>query len=70
MQKVFSLNDGSAVKLTISRYFTPNGTCIHETGIEPDVELEYDAEAQTGEEYNKEQDNQINKAIEVIKEKM
>lgn len=69
VQKVFSLNDGSAVKLTISRYFTPNGTCIHKTGIQPDVELEYDAEAQTGEEYNKAQDNQLNKAIEVIKEK-
>ena len=70
VQKVFSLNDGSAVKLTISKYFTPNGTCIHGKGIAPDVEIEYDASKQTGEVYNKDQDNQLQKAIEVIKGKM
>ena len=70
VQKVFSLNDGSAVKLTISKYFTPNGTCIHGKGIAPDVGIEYDASKQTGEVYNKDQDNQLQKAIEVIKGKM
>ncbi len=70
VQKLFPLGDGSAMKLTVSKYFTPNGTCIHGEGIKPDVEVEYDIKAQTGDEYNKAQDNQLNKAIEVMKEKL
>lgn len=70
VQKLYPLRDGSAVKLTVSKYFTPNGVCIHEKGIEPDVKLEYDAEAQTGDEYSKEQDNQLQKALDVISEKV
>lgn len=70
VQKLYPLRDGSAVKLTVSKYFTPNGVCIHEKGIEPDVKLEYDVEAQTGDEYSKEQDNQLQKALDVISEKV
>ena len=44
VQKVINLSDGSAVKLTVSSYFTPNGNNIHGIGIEPDVEVEFDAE--------------------------
>lgn len=44
VQKVINLSDGSAVKLTVSNYFTPNGNNIHKIGIEPDVEVEFDAE--------------------------
>lgn len=40
VQRIFPLSDGSAIKLTISKYFTPNGNYIHEKGIEPDVVLE------------------------------
>ena len=36
VQKVINLSDGSAVKLTVSSYFTPNGNNIHGIGIEPD----------------------------------
>lgn len=70
VQKVYPLKDGSAVKLTVSKYFTPNGVCIHERGIEPDVTVEYDAEEQDGEEYSKEKDNQLQKAVSVIEEKV
>lgn len=41
VQRIFELPDGSAVKLTVSRYYTPNGVNIHGTGIEPDVEVEW-----------------------------
>ena len=37
VQTVMPLSKGRAVKLTTSRYFTPSGDSIHETGVEPDV---------------------------------
>ena len=37
VQTVMPLSDGRAIKLTTSRYFTPDGRSIHERGIEPDV---------------------------------
>ncbi|MBT8138112.1 MAG: S41 family peptidase [Gammaproteobacteria bacterium] len=40
VQTVMPLSDGRAIKLTTSRYFTPSGRSIHESGIMPDVELE------------------------------
>ena len=39
VQQTFSLGDGSAVKLTTSRYYTPNGVNIQGTGITPDVRV-------------------------------
>ena len=65
VQQMVSLGDGSAMKVTISKYYTPSGVCIHGTGIEPDIELEFDTEA-----YEKdESDNQLQKAIEVLGQK-
>lgn len=62
VQRVFDLKDGTAVKLTVSNYYTPNGNNIHGIGIEPDVEVEYDADA-----YAKDKtDNQLEKAVEVM----
>ena len=40
VQRIFPLSDGSAVKMTISKYFTPDGNFIHEQGIEPDIVIE------------------------------
>lgn len=40
VQRLYPLSDGSAVKLTISKYFTPSGDYIHEKGIEPDIVIE------------------------------
>ena len=40
VQTVIELDDGSALKLTIARYFTPNGRSIQEKGITPDVSVE------------------------------
>lgn len=65
VQQIMSLRDGTAVKMTISRYYTPNGNYIHETGIEPDIEVEFDSEAYKADKT----DNQLNAAIEQV-EKM
>ena len=65
VQQIMPFTDGSAIKITISAYYTPNGRNIHGTGIEPDVECEFDGEAY----YNSETpvDNQLEKAKEVLK---
>lgn len=61
VQKVINLSDGSAVKLTVSSYFTPKGSNIHKIGVEPDVEVAFDAEL-----YKDGTDNQLEKAKEVL----
>ena len=66
VQRINRLEDGTAVKLTVSAYFTPSGQNIHGTGIEPDIELEYDYEAAEKDGT----DNQVEKAIEVLEGKI
>lgn len=62
VQKIFSYDDGSAAKITVSKYYTPNGYNIHKVGIEPDVEVEFDSELYLDSKV----DNQLEKAIEII----
>jgi carboxyl-terminal processing protease len=46
VQSAIKLNDGSGLKLTVARYYTPNGISIQSEGIKPDIEIEdVDAEA-------------------------
>lgn len=66
VQTIYPLEDGDAVKLTTAKYFTPKGNYIHGAGIDPDVELKYEYLNPEGEEYEKQYDNQIQKAIEVL----
>jgi carboxyl-terminal processing protease len=40
VQTIRPLNDGSAIKLTVARYYTPSGRSIQATGIEPDIWIE------------------------------
>ena len=68
VQRMFPLDDGSAIKLTIAKYFTPKGNDIHKIGIEPDVEVELDADAYR--ESDGEKDNQLDAAIECIMQKL
>lgn len=42
VQTIIPLSDGSALKMTTSRYYTPNGTCIHGIGIVPDIQIAAD----------------------------
>ncbi len=66
VQTIKKLSDGSAVKMTTSRYFTPKGENIHGVGISPDIELEYEYTGSADEEYDYHYDNQMQKAIEVL----
>lgn len=45
VQRLLPLSDGTAIKLTISSYYTPKGNNIHGIGIDPDIECEFDSEA-------------------------
>lgn len=64
VQAVRSLKDGSAIKVTMSSYYTPNGRNIHGIGIEPDIICEFDGETYYA--TDREVDNQLNKAKEVL----
>lgn len=58
VQSIIPMSDGSAIKLTSAKYYTPSGVCIHGTGIEPDQVVEYNREA--------EEDNQLQAAIDYL----
>ena len=62
VQQIFSLGDGTSLKLTISEYFTPNGRNIHGIGIKPDIEVKYEYD-----ETNPTKDNQLEAAIQSLK---
>ena len=64
VQRVISLSDGSAVKLTISTYYTPKGKNIHGVGITPDEVVEFEPELY----YNDGIDNQLEAAIAYLKQ--
>lgn len=66
VQTIYPLKDGDAIKLTTAKYFTPKGENIHGTGIEPDVELEFDYQGDRTKGYDEMQDNQVLKALEVL----
>lgn len=70
VQSILPFNDGSAIKVTVSRYFTPRGTCIHGEGITPDVVVELDENLKNKLTIEKSEDNQLQTAIENVKEQM
>jgi len=62
VQNIYSLGDGTSLKLTTSEYFTPNGRNIHGIGIKPDIEVKYEYDAE-----NPTADNQLQAAIKHLK---
>lgn len=40
VQSVYRLDNNTAVKITVAKYYTPSGVSIHNVGIEPDVKVE------------------------------
>ena len=66
VQSIRTLSDGSAVKLTVSKYYTPKGNNIHKTGISPDVEEKLDPNLLNKSDYSHEEDNQLQRAIQVL----
>lgn len=70
VQSIYSFSDGSGLKVTTSRYYTPNGVCIHGTGITPDYIVELSDEAKLKLVIEEDEDVQFQKAVEVIKEQL
>ena len=70
VQQVKPLNDGTGFKYTISQYFTPNGSNIHGTGIEPNIVVELPKELEDAVTIERSKDIQLKRALEEIKGKL
>ena len=72
VQTVMPLSKGRAIKLTTSRYYTPSGDSIHETGITPDIYIEdtpgYPDLSLTG-VVDREQDSQLLEALDRLQQR-
>jgi carboxyl-terminal processing protease len=62
VQTILPLSDGSGLRLTTARYYTPSGRSIQVSGITPDIELEYIAPKESTKE------NEVKESI-TIREK-
>ena len=62
VQEPFTLSNDSMLKITIAKWLTPKGKSISEVGLKPDVEIKM-----TEEDYEKDLDPQLDRAIEIIK---
>ena len=60
VQNTYPFSDGTAVKLTVKKYFTPNGRNINGKGITPDVKVENDGKT----------DKQLNTAKDILKKEI
>ncbi len=69
LDKIGKEKDGTALKVTISKYYTPTGETIHKKGIGPDVKVEYPKELKE-KTYSRSTDPQFEKALEIIQEKI
>ncbi|MCX7913515.1 MAG: S41 family peptidase [Thermodesulfovibrionales bacterium] len=78
VQSIIPLSDGSGLRLTTAKYYTPNGTMIHNVGITPDIivkqevldqgELKDDKHKdRVSTEIDEKSDMQLQKAIEILK---
>ena len=65
VQQLMDLGDGTCLKITIAEYYTPSGRSINGTGVKPDVEVKYEYD-----ENHPEADNQLEKALEVVKSEL
>lgn len=67
VQSLYPLKDGSALKVTISKYYSPDGYSINGVGLEPDVVVPYD-EMENGSTYNMpfDEDVQLQEAYELL----
>jgi len=77
VQTILPLSDGSAMRLTTSKYYTPGDESIHEKGVEPDIKVSKEVGEKVEEdvfenldrkkEFNYKEDNQILRALDLIK---
>lgn len=68
VQSVYPFMDGSGMSMTIAKYYSPNGVCIHGVGIEPDYAVSLDEKyaGYYASSVPEEDDTQLKKAIEVL----
>lgn len=71
VQTTYSFKDGTGLKVTIARYYTPSGVCIQGQGIKPDIEINLPEKYKDTDvaAIPKEDDLQLQKAIELINQK-
>ena len=62
IQEPIQLENGAGIHITIAKWLTPSGFWVNEKGIEPDIKIEDKADTT--------EDEQLLKAIEVVKEKI
>ena len=66
VQNTGALEDGTMIKYTSAKWYMPNGKCIDEIGITPDINIELSEEYKNNQV--EENDNQLNEAIKVLSE--
>ena len=69
VQNLIPLGDGTAIKLTTSRYYIPSGVCIHEVGVTPDVVVELDEDLKSEAVVELDEDNQLAAAIKALEKR-
>jgi carboxyl-terminal processing protease len=69
VQTLIDTGDGTALKVTMAKYYTPNGENIQKIGINPDITVKY-PENLKSKPYSRSDDPQFNKALETIKAKL
>lgn len=70
VQTIFSLKDGTGMKLTIEDYYLPSGKSIHKVGVDPDVEIDLPDELKMYVNIPEDEDTQLQKAVEILKEQL
>ena len=68
VQTIQPLTDGSAVKITIAKYFTPKGNDINKKGITPDVDAELSGDITDWAELTHEEDTQLQTALKELEQ--
>ncbi len=61
VQEIVDLKNGDKLKVTIAKWYTPNGDNINQAGLKPDIEVKM-----TAQQYNAGNDTQLKKALEVL----
>ena len=70
VQVTTAFDDETAIKVTMAKYYTPNGNYIHEIGIKPDIEIDLPAGTEFAQLTSKEDDIQLQTALEALKTEM
>ena len=70
VQVTSSFDDGTAIKVTTSKYYTPNGSYIHQIGITPDIMIDLPEGLSFAALTSHEEDIQLQTALEALKTRM